>query len=91
MKQSYFTVLCVGGNYEWRVVDKVVCDLYPNAIGGVTWVGAFPVEGVDDINSYIGFDTMHPFTRKMTLKDVVNSLHAMVNIDQAEINGGTKR
>lgn len=68
--------------------DDLVYELYPSAIGGVTWTGAFPVEGVDDINNYVGFDTNHFGTDKLTLKDVVKALHDMVDKDQAAINGG---
>lgn len=68
--------------------ESCVEELYPNAIGGVTWVGYLPQEGIDDNNYYVGFDTNHFFSKEATLRDVVRSLHDMVDIDQAEINGG---
>lgn len=61
-------------------------DLYPSAIGGVTWTGILPIAGIDSVNNYVGFDTNHFFSKEATLKDVVRSLHDMVNKDQVAIN-----
>lgn len=70
--------------------EGCVEELYPSAIGGVTWVGYLPQEGIDNNNQYVGFDTNHYFPNEYqpTLKDVVRSLHDMVDKDQVAINGG---
>ena len=70
--------------------ESCVEELYPNAIGGVTWVGYLPQEGIDNNNQYVGFDTSHYFPNEYqpTLKDVVRALHDMVDKDQVAINGG---
>lgn len=75
---------------ECPVDEDCVVALYPSAIGWVNWVGCFPQEGIDDNNHYVGFSTDHYFPHEYqpTLKDVVKSLHDMVDKDQVAINGG---
>ena len=93
---GYMEILAADNDYttvnenENPADESCVEELYPNAIGGVTWVGYLPQESIDNNNQYVGFDTNHYFPNEYqpTLKDVVRALHDMVDKDQVAINGG---
>lgn len=59
------------------MADSKLDDLFPQALGGITYQGRLPNTLADDGETYIGFDTAHCGMEHVTLIQVLGALKEM--------------
>lgn len=72
----YCAYLQVKSDFASKSEDELD-DLFPQALGGITYQGRLPNTLADDGKTYIGFDTAHFGMERVTLEQVLGALKEM--------------
>ena len=87
----YCAYLQVKSDFASKSEDELD-DLFPQALGGITYQGRLPNTLADDGKTYIGFDTAHFGMERVTLELVLGALKEMEKkYDRYLESGGARR